>query len=273
MKIPAGGNSEGLLQSALRIYTLREVFEMSAMISSLLVLFKIDRNIHSFQTSLDNVQRDEKRQQAKIAELTRQFDSVDNAIKKTQAEVNLREVELKGRQEKIEKMRSSLNTTKTNKEYSAILIQISAEKAEVAKIEGGSLELMQQVENNQKIAATLKSQLENERATLAKIEAGQAEKVGALKGQIDALMFRRNEAAKTVPAESLLQYERVSKKYPGDAMAALEYNEHDLEETSCGSCYMTLNVEHLNALRGRDEIRKCNSCGRILYLAELMPKE
>lgn len=246
---------------------------MAVTLPSLLVLFKIDRDIHTLQTSLDSVQRDEKRQQAKITELTRQFDSVDNAIKKTQAEINLRDVDLKARQEKIEKMRSNLNTTKTNKEYSAILIQISAEKAEVAKIEGGSLELMQQVENNQKIAATLKAQLETEKATLAKIEAGQSEKVGALKGQIDALQSRRDDAAKAVPPEPLRQYERVSQKYPGDAMAPLEYNEHDLEDTSCGSCYMSLNVEHLNALRGRDEIRKCNSCGRILYLAELMPKD
>ncbi len=246
---------------------------MTATIPNLLVLFKIDRDIHTLQTSLDNVQREQKRQQAKIAELTKQFNSVDGAIKKTQAEVNLRDVDLKARQEKIEKMRASLNTAKTNKEYSAILIQISAEKTEVAKIESGSLELMQQIENNQKITATLKQQLEAENATLAKIEAGQAEKVSALKGQIDALQGRRDAAASAVPPEPLRQYERVSTKYPGDAMAPLEYNEHDLEDTSCGSCYMSLNIEHLNALRGRDEIRKCNSCGRILYLAELMPKD
>jgi predicted nucleic acid-binding Zn-ribbon protein len=29
---------------------------------------------------------------------------------------------------------------------------------------------------------------------------------------------------------------------------------------------MTLNAEHANALRVRDEIRKCDNCGRILYL-------
>lgn len=31
---------------------------------------------------------------------------------------------------------------------------------------------------------------------------------------------------------------------------------------------MGLNIEHLNALRGRDEVRRCNSCNRILYLPE-----
>jgi len=132
--------------------------------------------------------------------------------------------------------------------------------------------MMQQVENHQKSAAALKGQLETENGVLAKIEAGQAEKVNGLKSQIDTLKSHRADAAKAVPAEALRQYDRVSIRFPGDAMAPLEYNERDLEETSCGSCYMTLNMEHLNALRGRDEIRKCNSCGRILYLPELMPQ-
>ncbi len=39
---------------------------------------------------------------------------------------------------------------------------------------------------------------------------------------------------------------------------------------SCGSCYMGLNVEHLNALRSRDTIRRCDSCNRILYLPEML---
>ncbi len=30
---------------------------------------------------------------------------------------------------------------------------------------------------------------------------------------------------------------------------------------------MSLNAEHANALRTRDEIRTCDICGRILYLA------
>ena len=44
----------------------------------------------------------------------------------------------------------------------------------------------------------------------------------------------------------------------------------DLDSLSCGSCYMGLNVEHLNALRGRDVIRRCDSCNRILYIADML---
>jgi len=34
----------------------------------------------------------------------------------------------------------------------------------------------------------------------------------------------------------------------------------------CGGCYMSLNAEHANVLRTRDEIRTCDNCKRILYM-------
>lgn len=238
---------------------------------ALLALYKIDRDLQTLRTGLDTVQRDQKRQQAKIADLTRSLESQHAANQKLQAEVGNKELDLKSRQGHIEKMRTSLNTTKTNKEYSAILVQISAEKAEVAKLEASTLEQMQTVENNNKALEGIRQQIVAEKAVLEKIESEHSQKVGALQDQIRAAEARRAEAAKSVPPDALRQYDRVSQKYPGDAMAPVQWNEDDLDDVSCGACYMGLNVEHVNALRGRDELRRCNSCNRILYLPEMMP--
>lgn len=237
---------------------------------ALLALYKIDRDLHQLHVGLDNVQKDQKRQQLKIAQLVKDLDTQDTAHKKLQADIGTRELEIKSRQEHIEKMRTSLNTTKTNKEYSAILIQISAEKTEVAKMETALLEVMQQAETIGKTVDGLKQQIGADQQVLAKIQAEHADKVSALNSQISAMQARRNESAKGVPAEALRQYDRVSQKYPGDAMAPLEFDESDLDSVSCGSCFMGLNVEHLNALRGRDSIRRCDSCNRILYLPEML---
>jgi predicted nucleic acid-binding Zn-ribbon protein len=237
---------------------------------ALLALFKIDRDLHQLRTGLDNVQKDQKRQQGKITQLSRELETQDGAYKKLQAEISNRELETKSKQEHIEKMRTSLNSTKTNKEYPAILVHISAEKNEVSKQETATLEQMQQLETLGKAIAGLREQIASEQQVLAKIESEQSEKVGALTSQIESMQGRRDEAARQVPADALRQYDRVSQKFPGDAMAPLEFDENDLDSVSCGSCYMGLNVEHLNALRGRDEIRRCNSCNRILYLPEMM---
>ena len=237
---------------------------------ALLTLFKIDRDLNQLRVGLDNVQKDQKRQQAKIAQLTKEMETQDLAHKKLQAEINTRELEMKTRQEHIEKMRESLSTTKTNKEYSAILVHISGEKAEVSKLETAALEQMQTAENMGKSVAGLKEQIASEQAALAKIESEHAEKVAGLMGQIKGMEERRGEAAKHVPRDALAQYDRVSQRYPGDGLAPVEFDESDLDSVSCGSCFMGLNVEHLNALRGRDAIRRCDSCNRILYLPEMM---
>jgi len=237
---------------------------------ALLALFKIDRDLHQLSVGLENVQKEQKRQETKIAQVNKDLDTQDLNHKKLGADASTREMEIKTRQDHIEKMRATLNNTKTNKEYSAILVQISAEKAEVTKMETALLEVMEQVEVLGKTLAGLREQLATENQVLAKIEASQAEKVNTLNDQIAALRSRRADAAKNVPADALRQYERVSLKFPGDAMAQLEFDEDDLDSVSCGSCYMGLNVEHLNALRGRDEIRRCNSCNRILYLPEML---
>ncbi len=242
-------------------------------LSALVALFKLDREIHTLQTGLENVQREQRNQEARIAELTKTLDSVESATKKIQADQGIRELELKTRQQHIEKMRASLNTTKTNKEYSAILVQISAEKADVAKIEGGVLELMQQVETNQKQIEELRKQIEQENGVLARIHAEQGEKVASLQRQIENQKARRVGLAAAVPADALRQYDRISQKYPGDALAPIEYDENDLDSVSCGSCYIGLNIEHVNALRRRDEVRRCNSCHRILYLPEMMVEQ
>ena len=207
----------------------------------------------------------------KLARLSRDLETQDIAHKKLMADIATREMEIKTRQEHIEKARALLGGTKTDKEYKQILVQISGEKSEVAKMETALLEIMQQSENMAKAIATLKEQIVAEKQVLAKIEAQHGAKVADLNTQIAALKARRDQAATAVPADVLRQYDRVSQRYPGDGMAPLVFDEDDLDSISCGSCFMGLNVEHLNVLRsGRNEVRRCNSCNRILYLSDML---
>ena len=154
---------------------------------ALLALFKIDRDLHQLQVGLENAQKEEKLQQAKIARLAQELETQDLAHKKLMADISTREMEIKTRQEHIEKMRGLLGGTKTDKEYKQILVQISAEKAEVAKMETALLEIMQQSENMGKAVATLKEQIAAEKQTLAKIQAQHVEKVASLNTQIASI--------------------------------------------------------------------------------------
>ncbi len=55
---------------------------------ALLTLFKIDRDLNQLRVGLDNVQKDQKRQETKIAQLSKELETQDLAHKKLQAEIN-----------------------------------------------------------------------------------------------------------------------------------------------------------------------------------------
>jgi hypothetical protein len=73
---------------------------------------------------------------------------------------------------------------------SQVLVNISGEKAEVAKIEEALLEQMQQLETMGKAIGDLKVQIAAEQQVLAKMQAEMAEKASGIQSQINAVQQR-----------------------------------------------------------------------------------
>ncbi len=242
-------------------------------IPSLLVLYRIDHELHEFRNRLAAVLKDQVVIENNIKRLGVTLAELESAGQKLQATNNSHELDMRSRQEHIEKMRTSLNNAKTNKEYSAILIQISAEKEEVSKIETTILDFMGQLETNNKSATAVRDQLDLAQKSLDDSRQKSSQRVAELQSHLQELEIQRTRAMESVPAESRKQYDRICQRYPGDAMAPVDFNENDMETITCGGCFMGLNIEDVNLLRGRDEIRKCRSCGRILYLPEMLPQQ
>lgn len=242
-------------------------------IPSLLVLYRIDHDLYEFNNRLAAVMKDQVAIENNITRLNTSLVELESAGRKLQATISSHELDMKSRQEHIEKMRTSLNNAKTNKEYSAILIQISAEKEEVSKIESIILDFMGQLEANLKSASAIREQLDVAQKSLEDSRRQSSQRVAALQAHIHELQRNRERALNAVPPESRKQYDRICQRYPGDAMASVDFNENDMETITCGGCFMGLNIEDVNLLRGRDEIRRCQSCGRILYLPEMLPQQ
>lgn len=242
-------------------------------IPSLLALYRIDHDLHEFNNRLVAVMKDQVAIENNITRLNATLAELESAGRKLQATISTHDLDMKSRQEHIEKMRTTLNNAKTNKEYSAILIQISAEKEEVSKIETIILDFMGQLETNNKSASGIREQLDLAQKSLDDSRRQSSQRVAELQSHIRELESHRERALRSVPAESRKQYDRICQRYPGDAMAPVDFNENDMETITCGGCFMGLNIEDVNLLRGRDEIRKCQSCGRILYLPEMLPQQ
>jgi len=240
---------------------------MGKMLEGLLKLQSIERELAQVRRRLRSRQNAANIQQRRIDQLQEQWSGLDGQALTRRKDADRLELDLKTSEEQVARLRTALNSAKTNKEYAAILTQINTLKADNAKLEENTLKIMHEVDATKAEADQVRQQVDSEKKRLEEIQQTNASEVERLNGIMEELLARRAEAAEEIDPETLGAFERVAERYEGEAMANIEvHGKKPPYDYICGGCFMTLNAEHANALRVRDEIRKCDNCGRILFL-------
>lgn len=240
---------------------------MGTLLESLRKLQKIEQDIAHVRSRIRVKNNAVNVQNRKIEQLEQDHESLCTQSLDRRKLADSLELDLKDREEKVVSFRSGLNAARSNKEYASILTQINTLKADSAKIEDRALSIIQEVESLKKQADELAEHIAGDKKRLAEITEQNSAELTKLNGMLEELLKARVEASKEVPASALATFERISDNYEGEAMAVVEVHGRKPPHTYvCGGCFMSLNSEHANALRLRDEIRTCDNCGRILYI-------
>lgn len=204
-----------------------------------------------------------------------QIRSLQNALEAKKEEVQLSrvqfdrlELELKSRDESIAKLRASLNSAKTNKEYAAVLTQLNTTKADNSKIETQSLELLKSIEADETECKEIQDQIDEQKQHLEQLRTEAGAKANKLQAEIDKIQEEWNEVAKTIPEKPLEIFKRVTETYDGQAVSLIEQQGGKKGAYSCGGCFMGLTAESVNLLMTKDDIIRCPNCTRILVLSE-----
>ncbi len=240
---------------------------MGPVITALEGLQAIERDLSQVRRRRKTRLRAVEAQEARIAKHRQERDSLHKASVDRRKQADDYELTLRQNEEHIAKLRVNLNAAKTNKEYAALLTQINTQRADNAKFEEQALKILGEVD-------VLKTQIEEsdkhiaqEEARLQEIHASSAEEIQKLDTMLTTLQTKRDAAAKAIPETVLAIFDRLSQQYDGEAMAKVEVNGRRPPYTyTCGGCFMSLNAEHANALRTRDEVRQCDNCRRILFI-------
>jgi predicted nucleic acid-binding Zn-ribbon protein len=240
---------------------------MGQMLDALLHLQSIERQLAHLRARLRSRENAVATQQRRIQQLEENYNALNERSLEKRKEGDRQELDLKIKEQQVARLRTNLNTARTNKEYAAILTQINTLKADNSRLEESALRIMQEADAIKADADKIHEQIEAEQRRLEDIRRTSAEEVQKLTGMMEDLGVKRAEAAEAVPREALAVFERIADNYDGEAMALIEvHGNRPPHDYICGGCYMSLTAEHANALRVRDEIRTCDNCGRILYL-------
>ena len=242
---------------------------MGKTLEAMLALQVIERQLADVRRQFSSSSAAVAVQQRQVDELRQRFGSLHDEVLAHQKEAGAVELELKSREEEVNKLRQTLNSTKTNKEYAAVLTQLNTLKADNSKLEDKALKLMQDVDQVRVQAEEVEGQIAQAEKRLEQIRQTSTEETARLQAMLDDLQTGRKSAAEAVPARPLGIFDRIATIRDGDVMAKIEaIGRKPPYQYICGGCNMSITAEHANALRTKDEIRFCDCCGRILYLKE-----
>ena len=223
-------------------------------------LQQIDTQLDWIQNRLSEIEKllgeDATLQQA-AAELAQKEQAHQMAVKKlTKAEDEVRQVRIK-----IEQDESSLYGGKIRnpKELKDRENEVAALKRHLATLEDRQLEDMLREEDaaaQENEAETVRGQAQQEFDQRTAELRQEREKITKDQRRLEG---ERQAAAEPIEADDLALYTQLRKARRGVAVSKVT-------DRACSSCGSTLNAALLNASHSPNQINRCETCGRILYI-------
>jgi predicted nucleic acid-binding Zn-ribbon protein len=129
----------------------------------------------------------------------------------------------------------------------------------IASLEDDEIEVMERLEEAQKVLDGLTAQVAAADERLAALAAARDEKVAAVDEELARVERDRGPAAEGLPTDLMALYDRLREHKGGVGAAALRARQ-------CGGCQLTIDNAELAVIRKApsDEVIRCEECQRIL---------
>jgi predicted nucleic acid-binding Zn-ribbon protein len=193
-----------------------------------------------------------------INEARTKYETTKKALEEAKIKQHKLELDVKTKQQELEKYQQQMMSIKTNKEYDALVSQIDKIKGDVDVAETEILNTIDQVKDLEKHIDDYKKQLndteENNKKQLSVLQ----EKMDSIGDKVAAKDKERQVVLGGVPRSILSVYERVRRGKGGDVVVSVK-------KRACGACYKSLTPKKAQEIKGGGKIFTCDYCGRILY--------
>jgi predicted nucleic acid-binding Zn-ribbon protein len=227
-------------------------------LQSIVELQKIDSEI-------DKLENQKALEPAKIhaleSELSKyklKFDSKTKAIEDLQKQKRDLDKKLLIQQEKIRKYTTHRPSIKTNKEYTALELEISELEILNSEIEEEIIKLMLEIDNVNEELESAKKELKVQEGIFQKKKEEVLTEIKGLNKQIAEWSKNRNGFTSDINPTLLNKYNDWRKKRGGSLVAVIKGQ-------TCEGCHLMLPLQLINEVRKKKDFHICNSCGRILY--------
>jgi hypothetical protein len=171
-----------------------------------------------------------------------------------------KQVQLKGREDKIKDLKAKLNLASSNKEFQALKDQIAADEQANLVLEDEILEALEKIDQLDEQIKAAQAQLAKAQAEVSKVKQRVDGEHANLESELARVQGELKQAEAILPADFRANYDRISKARGEDTLA-------EVEGEVCGGCFQMLTPNMMNELYLSKPVF-CKSCGALLYLPE-----
>jgi predicted nucleic acid-binding Zn-ribbon protein len=232
---------------------------MDQQLQLLISLQAIDTRIGVLEADAARLPKEIAAIHAAVEEARKQVEQTRTRLDAARKDQRAKEKDLEVVQAKRAKNEARLYEVKTNKEYSAVLIEIEEIKQEKARMEEEVLVLMESQERLTGDIRETEARFKQRESQGRSEEATLKEQLRGIETDLAAVRTERRELASKLPANILADYDRILRARGGLALVPVT------KPNFCGACRMTITPQRLQELRAQSSLIPCESCGRYLY--------
>ncbi len=232
---------------------------MDSQLETLIDLQTYDSKIARLEAEAPRLHAQIETIQGAVAQARKAVEALKAKADATRKDLRAKEKDLEVVASKRSKQESRLYEVKTNKEYSAVLLEIEEVKQEKAQTEEEILALMELQERLASDVRETEKQLKTREEQGRHDEATIRDKLAALEAELAVVRSEREGRAKELPRGLLAEYEKILKAKGGLAIAAVS------QSAFCGGCRVSIRPQAVQELRQARGLMLCENCGRYLY--------
>ncbi len=235
---------------------------MSTNLASILKeIHRLRRYAKDLETKIAKLPKTHQKLQDDVEFHTKNLKEGEEHLKHLKVQNHENEVSLQSASAQIDRYQKQREGIISKKEFDALGHEIDHTKKKISDIEDQILQGFNNIEEQEKKIPPLKENLEEAKMNLADFEKEMETKKAGYVSELEKTQKELEETESSIPSGDFkVQYDRLVRIRGDDAFASVKNN-------TCQSCFMGLTAQQSNEM-SMGKFNMCNSCGRIMYLAD-----
>jgi len=223
---------------------------MQKEIRSLLELQEIDMKVQELEKDIALIPGDILELRKIVAEIKKNLADIEAKLEKIEKEERHYERILQAKENDLNKYRSQIHEVKTNKEYSALMIEIDNLQQENSQLEDKILTFLEERDELLRLIKDEKVKLAGDEERLKRREEENRQRVKELEKIRDSKIEKKEGLSQNIEKPLLESYERIRKAERGMALAPVEGN-------LCCGCFTEIPYQMVNEVIKGDRLIAC----------------